>query len=372
MGVLADEIQNLATQFIPVTPALSEDELLDGPELLKIFGAVEDAVRLLEDRAAGSVILRGYGQPNNSTGADIDLYLDRASGDVWGKETGSWVVQINLMGPQGDPGLNGSQGDQGPQGDTGATGANGTNGADGADGEAGADGNKIKPYTANPGPGDGHEEDLAINATTGDLLEKTSSGWVVRGNLKGPKGDKGDTGATGGSGSGGGTGTVKSVNGSLPDVNGNVTVTIPDPLPSQLNQNKKFLSTNGTAPLWASPFSDTTTSADTGWSSQKITDYVRSGMAYSMRFKTGDLIRSATFFNKVLIDSFRTCQGGSSYTFKLVLADGTVAATASNPGAITVAIGTLTTVQVTAGYDIQVEYTGGLAVATAILQTFIA
>lgn len=45
-------------------------------------------------------------------------------------------------------------------------------------------------------------------------------------------------------------GIVKSVNNASPDSSGNVTITIPDPLPSQTGQSGKFLSTNGTAASW--------------------------------------------------------------------------------------------------------------------------
>lgn len=45
-------------------------------------------------------------------------------------------------------------------------------------------------------------------------------------------------------------GIVKSVNNAIPDSTGNVTITIPDPLPSQTGQSGKFLGTNGTAAIW--------------------------------------------------------------------------------------------------------------------------
>ena len=46
-------------------------------------------------------------------------------------------------------------------------------------------------------------------------------------------------------------GTVTSVNNTSPDGNGNVTITIPDPLPSQTGQSGKFLTTDGTDASWA-------------------------------------------------------------------------------------------------------------------------
>jgi hypothetical protein len=197
-----------------------------------------------------------------------------------------------------------------------------------------------------------------------------------------------------------GGGTVKSVNGQNPDAAGNVVVnagsslptqagnqgkvlgtdgtnplwvaaaTAGDSLPAQVGQQGKVLATDGTAATWQKLIDDSTTGTGASWSSQKITDYIKSGASFSFRFRSGDTTRAATFFTKILIDSFRTCQGGNSYTFSLVLSDGTVVTSATSPGAITVAIGNLTPVQLTAGYDVQLEYTGTSLVATSIMQTF--
>lgn len=46
-------------------------------------------------------------------------------------------------------------------------------------------------------------------------------------------------------------GTVTSVNNTSPDGNGNVTITIPDPLPSQSGQSGKYLTTDGTDVSWS-------------------------------------------------------------------------------------------------------------------------
>lgn len=51
-------------------------------------------------------------------------------------------------------------------------------------------------------------------------------------------------------------GTVTSVNNTSPDGNGNVSLTIPAPLPSQTGQSGKYLTTDGTDASWASIPSD--------------------------------------------------------------------------------------------------------------------
>lgn len=38
------------------------------------------------------------------TGVDGDFYLDNDTGDIYQKISGSWVLQMNIKGPKGDPG----------------------------------------------------------------------------------------------------------------------------------------------------------------------------------------------------------------------------------------------------------------------------
>ncbi len=236
MGQLATAIHNAAT-IIPAAPAATAADLLDGPELLRIFAAVEAAVAALELRAAGSRIRDGLGAPDQPLGNDFDLYVDKANGDLWAKDGGAWARLLNLRGPaglNGRDGATGATGDPGLRGATGAAGRNGTNGTNGVDGQAGAAANRLRLYAAAPVASDGNVDDVAIVIASGDLLEKTLSGWAVRGNVKGPKGDVGATGPTGAAGAAGGAGntapaaggTVKSVNGATPDANGNVSVAV--------------------------------------------------------------------------------------------------------------------------------------------------
>lgn len=75
----------------------------------------------------------GSGVPAGSTGSNGDMYLDSATGDVYGpKATGAWgSVRVNLKGPtgaQGEQGIQGIQGDQGIQGLQGDQGIQGPQG----------------------------------------------------------------------------------------------------------------------------------------------------------------------------------------------------------------------------------------------------
>ena len=85
----------------------------------------------------------------------------------------------------------GGVGTQGPIGPAGPAGAAST-----VPGPTGPNGNRILSVNAVPVLSDGNLTDLAIVSSTGDLYEKTSSGWALRGNLKGPAGATG-TGGTG-------------------------------------------------------------------------------------------------------------------------------------------------------------------------------
>lgn len=61
--------------------------------------------------AAGSVWHEGTGTPLVGTGANGDYYLNDANGDVYKKESGTWGIVANILGPQGDTGPAGSTAD---------------------------------------------------------------------------------------------------------------------------------------------------------------------------------------------------------------------------------------------------------------------
>ncbi|GGP13548.1 collagen-like protein [Oceanobacillus neutriphilus] len=70
----------------------------------------------------------GEGEPGADIGAPGDVYLDTDSGDLYTNKNGTWALELNLKGPQGD------EGPKGDPGEDGATGADGNDGSDGADG----------------------------------------------------------------------------------------------------------------------------------------------------------------------------------------------------------------------------------------------
>src|SRR4051812_46131801 len=55
-----------------------------------------------------------------SLGNNGDLYIDRETGDYYAKVDGVWILQGNLIGPQGIQGFQGVQGIQGLTGTPGA------------------------------------------------------------------------------------------------------------------------------------------------------------------------------------------------------------------------------------------------------------
>lgn len=71
---------------------------------------------------SGLEFLSGEGEPSAELGRGGDWYLNTANGDLYRKDNGIWVLQMNLVGPQGPKG---DQGEQGPKGDKGEQGADG-------------------------------------------------------------------------------------------------------------------------------------------------------------------------------------------------------------------------------------------------------
>lgn len=67
-------------------------------------------------------------------GVDGDYYLNTTSGDVFQKQSGSWVKIGNLKGVKGDKGDTGDKGDKGDQGIQGEKGDKGDKGDTGTAG----------------------------------------------------------------------------------------------------------------------------------------------------------------------------------------------------------------------------------------------
>lgn len=76
-------------------------------------------VTVIGDGGAGMQFISGEGAPTQDIGQPGDVYLDTSNGDLYKNENGSWQLQMNLVGPQGE------QGPQGPQGPAGEDGADG-------------------------------------------------------------------------------------------------------------------------------------------------------------------------------------------------------------------------------------------------------
>lgn len=115
----------------------------------------------------GSIWYEGAGAPGSGTGVNNDFYLNQTNGDVYQKQSGSWVLIANIRGANGAPG---------PAGATGAT---------------------WYTSTGAPSSGLGSNNDFYLNSTNGDVYEKQSGSWVLVANIKGQQGDPGVAGAAG-------------------------------------------------------------------------------------------------------------------------------------------------------------------------------
>ncbi|TFZ81701.1 collagen-like protein [Candidatus Macondimonas diazotrophica] len=111
------------------------------------------------------------GVPASGLGNDSDMYLNTDNGDVYQKQAGTWVLLLNITGPQGIQGIQGIQGDPGEDGSVWYTG------------------------TGAPASGLGVVGDFYLDSSNGDYYEKTgASTWTLQGNLTGPQGIQGDPG----------------------------------------------------------------------------------------------------------------------------------------------------------------------------------
>src|SRR5690625_223102 len=58
---------------------------------------------LLQGAGGGATMqfLYGANDPTSDLGRDGDVYLNTASGDLFKKESGTWALLMNLVGPEG-------------------------------------------------------------------------------------------------------------------------------------------------------------------------------------------------------------------------------------------------------------------------------
>lgn len=73
---------------------------------------------LLQGAGGGATMqfLYGANVPTSDLGRDGDVYLNTASGDLFKKESGTWALLMNLVGPEGPQGQQGTQGPPGADG----------------------------------------------------------------------------------------------------------------------------------------------------------------------------------------------------------------------------------------------------------------
>lgn len=135
--------------------------------------------------AAGAEWFTGEGAPSNSQGKDGDYYINTLTGDVYGKASGSWSIELNIKGPQGEQG---PKGDPGPQGERGPQGLQGEQGPAGQDGAQGPQG--IPGQDGEQGP-QGPQGPQGIPGQDGAQGPQGLQGPAGQDGAQGPKGDPG-------------------------------------------------------------------------------------------------------------------------------------------------------------------------------------
>ncbi len=83
----------------------------------------------------GATWTEGNGAPDDANGKDGDFYLDRDTNDIYKKESGSWTKIGNLNGDKGDQGDAGTDGTNGTDGATWTEGSGVPDNASGKDGD---------------------------------------------------------------------------------------------------------------------------------------------------------------------------------------------------------------------------------------------
>ena len=104
--------------------------------------------------------------------------------------TMSLVSCATVKGEKGDQGEQGLPGEKGDKGDPGKDGENGKDGEDGKDGSLWLTGNGF------PSSSIGKEGDMYLDTSNGDVYQKTSTGWILKINIKGEDGKDGTNGSS--------------------------------------------------------------------------------------------------------------------------------------------------------------------------------
>ena len=168
---------------------------------VKINGAWTLVANLKGDTGPeGATWLSGAGKPLATLGANGDLYLDTTAIDVYTKAGGAWTLTLNLRGPAGTAGASGATGATGATGGTGAagaTGATGASGSQGATGSQGAVGSTWYTGAAAPSSATGVDGDLYLATASTMIYKKTGNIWNSIVALQGPQGPQGPAGPTG-------------------------------------------------------------------------------------------------------------------------------------------------------------------------------
>ena len=145
-------------------------QVADADDINANFNSLKQVINAINVEA-GATLLTDEEQPNESTGATGDIYIDTTTYYLYGPKLESgWGNGVSLIGPAG---LDGRDGEQGPKGDTGATGATGPVGLTGPQGEQGPKG------------------DTGATGATGPV------GLTGPQGEQGPKGDTGEQGPEG-------------------------------------------------------------------------------------------------------------------------------------------------------------------------------
>ena len=143
--------------------------------------------------------IRGKDGRDGKDGLDGRDGVDGHSPVITIGEDGYWYIDgVNAgVKAEGRDGLDGHDGADGRNGVDGRNGSDGRDGIDGRDGVDGKDGASLLTGHGAPSDDFGKQGDCYIDSDTWDYYVRTTSGWVLSGNIKGAAGEQGPKGQDG-------------------------------------------------------------------------------------------------------------------------------------------------------------------------------
>ena len=115
---------------------------------------------------------------------------------------------------------------------------------------------------------------------------------------------------------------------------------------------------------------DAVASTETSWSSDKILRALGSTRNAHLSFAPG-AVKVLTYKTRIVIEQLSINRGTNEFSFRLIKSNAAVVGTYTNFGDVNVAISQLSSADLTAGFDIEITYTGAASICTAVYRSVV-